>query len=137
MPPALLLVMLGWVTRSACLVQEPQGLKTWAEGIVVERTLLLLVSLYIHPGQEMAFREFEFAAARIMGRYGGRIERVIRPERVVPEGEVPHEVHLASFPDEAAFVAYRADAELAGLTALRQAAIARTEILFGVEGELY
>jgi uncharacterized protein (DUF1330 family) len=99
--------------------------------------LILLVSLFIHPGQEVAFREFESAAARIMGQYGGRIERVIRPGRVMPEGEVPHEVHLASFPDEAAFAAYRADAELVGLAALRQAAIARTEIIFGVEGEPY
>ena len=99
--------------------------------------LILLVSLFAHPGQEVAFREFETAAARIMGRYGGRIERVIRPGRVVPEGAVPHEVHLVSFPDEAAFAAYRADAELAGLAALRQAAIARTEMIFGVEGEPY
>jgi uncharacterized protein (DUF1330 family) len=99
--------------------------------------LILLVSLYIHPGQEVAFREFESAAARIMGRYGGRVERVMRPGRVVPEGAVPHEVHLVSFPDEAALAAYRADVELAGLAALRQAAIARTEILFGVEGEPY
>ena len=103
----------------------------------MEKALILLVSLYIHPGQEMAFREFESVAARIMGRYGGRIERVIRPGRVVPEGNVPHEVHLVSFPDEAAFAAYRADAELAGMAALRQAAIARTEIIFGVESEPY
>jgi uncharacterized protein (DUF1330 family) len=103
----------------------------------VGKALLIVVSLFIHPRQEAAFREFETTAARIMGRYGGQIERVIRPERVVPEGAVPHEVHLVSFPDEAAFAAYRADAELVGLAALRQAAIARTEIIFGVEGEPY
>jgi hypothetical protein len=103
----------------------------------MDNRLILLVSLFIHPGQEGTFREFESVAARIMGRYGGRIERVIRPGRVVPEGEVPHEVHLASFPDETAFATYRADAELAGLAALRQAAIARTVFLFGVEGEPY
>jgi uncharacterized protein (DUF1330 family) len=99
--------------------------------------LILIASLFIHPGQEVAFREFETAAALIMGRYGGRIERVIRPVRVVPEGDVPHEVHLVSFPDEAAFAAYRADGELAGLAALRLAAIARTEIVLGTEGEGY
>jgi uncharacterized protein (DUF1330 family) len=103
----------------------------------MERRLILLVSLFIHPGQESAFRAFETAAARIMGRYGGRIERVIRPERAVPEGAMPHEVHLVSFPGEAAFAAYRADPELAALAALRQAAIARTEIIVGAEGETY
>ncbi len=103
----------------------------------MDTPLLLLVSLFIHPGQEAAFREFESAAARIMGRYGGQIERVIRPERAVPEGSVPHEVHLVSFPGDAAFTAYRADAELAGLAALRQAAIARTEMVVGWEGDPY
>lgn len=100
-------------------------------------TVVLVVSLYVRPGQEGAFRAFESAAARIMGRYGGRIERVIRPVEMTPVGELPHEVHLVSFPDGAAFAAYRADAELAGLAALRQMAIARTEILIGHEGEPY
>jgi hypothetical protein len=100
----------------------------------MEKALLLLVSLYIHPGQEAPFRAFETAAARILARYGGRIERVIRPERAMPEAPLPHEIHLVSFPDEAAFAAYRADAELA---ALRQAAIARTEIILGTEGQPY
>jgi uncharacterized protein (DUF1330 family) len=99
--------------------------------------LILFARLFIHPGREREFREFETAAARIMGRYGGRIERVIRPLSASPEGPQPHEIHLVSFPSQEHFEAYRADAELAGLAPLRQVAIARTELVIGIEGEGY
>lgn len=99
--------------------------------------MLLLVSLFIHPGQEAAFRRFEAAAAAIMARHGGRIERVIRPLPGVGGAPPPHEIHLISFPDARAFAAYRADAALAALAPLRAAAIARTEIVTGRPGEPY
>ncbi|MCC7264640.1 MAG: DUF1330 domain-containing protein [Candidatus Latescibacteria bacterium] len=97
--------------------------------------MLLLARLFIHPGQEEAFRQFETVAARIMARHGGRIERVIRPLSALPESPLPHEIHLVSFPSQEHFAAYRADAELAALAPLRQQAIARTELVIGVEGE--
>ncbi len=103
----------------------------------MSETVLLLARLFIHPGREREFREFETAAARIMARYGGRIERVIRPLSATPEDPLPHEIHLVSFPSQEQFDAYRADAELAGLAALRQTAIVRTELVIGGEGEAY
>lgn len=99
--------------------------------------ILVIVSLVIHPGQEIAFRQFETQAARIMARHGGRIERVIRPTGGMPAGELPHEFHLVSFPSPDDFAAYRADPDLAALAPLRQAAIARTTIVVGAEGEAY
>lgn len=99
--------------------------------------LLVLARLFIHPGQEEAFRRFETAAARIMARYGGRIDRVIRPLSALPASPLPHEIHLVCFPSQEQFDAYRADAELAALAPLRQRAIARTELLLGGEGEAY
>ena len=98
---------------------------------------LLVVSLFIHPGQEDAFRRFETAAARIMARHGGRIERVIRPTGSPTGDPLPHEIHLVAFPDDAHIAAYRADPDLAALAPLRQAAIARTIIVAGVEEEAY
>jgi uncharacterized protein (DUF1330 family) len=95
--------------------------------------LLLLARLFVHPGREAEFRQFESAAARIMARYGGRIEKVIRPLSSSPQESLPHEIHLISFPGQEAFDAYRADAELAGLAELRQRAILRTELVIGVE----
>jgi uncharacterized protein (DUF1330 family) len=103
----------------------------------VERELVLLVSLYVHPGREADFRRFEAAAARVMARHGGAIERVIRPVAAPGGPPPPHEIHVVTFPRREAFAAYRADPELAGLAALRQAAIARTEVVEGEPGEPY
>ena len=99
--------------------------------------ILIVARLFIHPGREVEFRQFEMEAARIMARHGGRIERVIRPLSAIPASPLSHEIHLVSFPSQEHFEAYRADAELAGLAALRQRAIARTELVIGCEGEAY
>ena len=72
-----------------------------------------------------------------MGRYGGRIERVVRPTAGAAGAPVPDEVHVVWFPGRERFEAYRRDAELAGLAGLRQAAIARTDVLLGDEGPPY
>lgn len=99
--------------------------------------VFLVVSLFIHPGREAEFRQFETEAARVMKRYGGQIERVIRPTIPAQSGVAPHEIHIVSFPSMERFDAYRGDADLAKLAALRQAAIARTEVIIGEEGEPY
>jgi antibiotic biosynthesis monooxygenase (ABM) superfamily enzyme len=99
--------------------------------------LILVVSLFIHAGREAEFRQFETEAARIMKKYEGRIERVIRPTTPAPSDAVPYEIHIVSFPSLERFEAYRGDADLTGLAPLRQAAIARTEVIMGKEGEPY
>jgi uncharacterized protein (DUF1330 family) len=98
---------------------------------------MLVVSLFIHSGREIEFRQFETEAARIMKKYEGRIERVIHPTVSAQSGSVPYEIHIVSFPSLERFEAYRGDADLARLAPLRQAAIARTEIIMGEEGEPY
>ncbi len=103
----------------------------------MDSRFVLLASLFIHPGREVEFRQFETEAARIMRIYGGRIELVIRPHTSVPPGFSPYEVHVVSFPSIEQFEAYRGDGELAALAPLRQSAIARTEIIIGEEGEPY
>lgn len=102
-----------------------------------DQPILLLVHLFVHPGREAEFRRFETEAARVMRRHGGRIERVIRPKSAPLGAPLPSEIHLVSFPGLGAFDAYRADPELAGLADLRRAAIARTDIVAGEEGEPY
>jgi len=99
--------------------------------------LILVASLFIHPGHEGEFRQFETEAARIMKKYEGTIEWVIRPTTSAQSGSVPYEMHIVSFPSLERFEAYRGDADLAGLAPLRQAAIARTEVIMGEEGEPY
>ncbi len=90
------------------------------------RRLCLVVSLWLR-GDVDEFEEFERAAARIMARHGGRMESVVR----CPEGDGPFEVHVVSFPDEAAFQSYRDDPRLQDLQPLRERAISRTEVRRG------
>ena len=99
--------------------------------------ILLIVSLFLHVGREDEFRQFETEAARIMQKYGGNIERVIRPLPAGQSSSTPHEVHLISFPSMEKFDAYRRDPDLTNLASLRQSAIARTDLLIGEEGEPY
>ena len=70
------------------------------------KRLTLIAALYLHPGREAEFAQFETAAAAIMQRYGGTIEHRIG---VAPSsGEnLPYEVHVLSFSDERSFQEYR------------------------------
>lgn len=99
--------------------------------------VVLVVNLFIRPGQEVAFRGFETEAARVMQRHGGRIDRVIRPSGPAGEDPLPHEIHIVSFPNLERFEAYREDQHLAKLASLRESAIARTEVTIGEEGDPY
>jgi uncharacterized protein (DUF1330 family) len=96
----------------------------------------LVVIITVRPGASAALRAYEQRAAAIMARYGGAIERNI----AVPSpgsGELAQEIHIVTFPDEAALRAYQNDGELAALSAQRAAAIEQTEIYRGYEAPRY
>ncbi len=88
----------------------------------------IVAALYIHPGREAEFEQFETAAESIMGRYGGRLERRIG---FPTSADQPHEVHIVTFPDQQAFEKYRADADLQALADLRARAIRQTTAWIG------
>jgi len=94
--------------------------------------LTLVAALFVHPGREADFERFEAAAAAVMGRHGGRIERRIRIGARTDPGE-PDEVHVVTFPDEASFERYGRDPELGALSGLRAAAIRRTIVWRGAD----
>lgn len=71
--------------------------------------IVLVAKLFVHPGREVEFRQFETQATQIMQKYGGCIERFIRPIRVALGEVLPHEIHLVSFPNRAQFESYRGD----------------------------
>jgi antibiotic biosynthesis monooxygenase (ABM) superfamily enzyme len=100
------------------------------------KRLTLIAALYLYPGREAEFAQFEAAAADIMQRYGGTIERRIG---VAPSsGEnLPYEVHILSFPDERSFQAYRTDPDLQVLSDLRALAIRETVLWFGADLPAY
>jgi hypothetical protein len=94
--------------------------------------LVLVVALYIHDGHEAEFEQFESAAAEVMKRYGGGIERRIRCAPSA-DGSQPYEVHIVAFPDAAAYERYRSDEELRGLAELRRRAIRETRVWSGAD----
>ena len=103
----------------------------------VSSAIVVVVCLFVRPGQETTFRRFEMEAARVMRRYGGRIDRVIRPTDSSRSDVLPREIHVVSFPSLERFEAYRGDRELADLAPLRETAIHRTEITIGKEARPY
>ena len=99
--------------------------------------LVLVASLWVRDGRVAEFEAYERKAARIMRRYGGAIERAIRIDPANASPDAPFEVHVVTFPDRARFDAYRADFELAGLAAEREAAIGKTLVLTGTDTAAY
>jgi uncharacterized protein (DUF1330 family) len=92
------------------------------------RPICLVVSLWLKGDDVGGFEAFERAAAGIMAKHGGRIEHVVR--RSEP-GDGPFEVHVVTFPSEAALDAYRADPSFKELGSTRERVISRTEIWRG------
>lgn len=90
--------------------------------------IVIVAGLYIHPGREAEFAQFETAAESIMHRHGGALERRIG---FASHPDQPHEVHIVTFPDEAAFQRYRADTDLQALAELRARAIRQTTLWIG------
>ena len=102
----------------------------------MEHPIYRVVSLWIRVGAVAEFEAYERKAARIMQKYGGAIEKVIRTEQE-SSPEIPFEVHLVSFPGQEKFAAYRTDPELLSLAADRESAILKTVVIPGVAGPAY
>jgi uncharacterized protein (DUF1330 family) len=97
----------------------------------------LIVGLYLQPGREARFREFETRALALLRDHGGRLEKAIRITASVGGEAAPYEVHIVWFPSEAHLASHRNDPRLTDLAVLRTEAIARTTILEGQEIDAY
>jgi uncharacterized protein (DUF1330 family) len=98
----------------------------------------VVIALWIHPGQAASFEAYEQKAAKIMRRYGAKIERTVRLSEADPISvDPPFEVHVLSFPEKAAFASYRNDDELKSLALDRAAAIRLSTIWTGSDGPAY
>jgi hypothetical protein len=96
--------------------------------------LYILVRLWIHRGLETEFEAYERKVLRIMVRYGGVIEHVIRTSG---RSDAPFEVHVLRFPSRDLYDAYRDDAERRSLSGERDGIITNTDILVGTPGPTY
>jgi len=70
--------------------------------------------IYIKPGQEEVFDQFEAVAIPIISKYNGRLLLRIRPsDGAIIEGNIesPYEVHLVEFESETDFQNFMTDEE--------------------------
>jgi uncharacterized protein (DUF1330 family) len=93
--------------------------------------LTLTQLIYLHPGEERAFDEFEAVALRVLASYGGEVLLRLRPtpDSVIAHGiEVPYEVHVIRMPDEDALARFSRDEERQRVLHLKEGAV-RASIL--------
>lgn len=90
--------------------------------------------VYVKPGQEKVFDEFEAVAIPLIARYRGKLLFRIRPDAAsFIEGETspPYEIHLVSFPADEDFLAFGKDPERAAFLHLKEASVERIVLIKG------
>jgi hypothetical protein len=101
--------------------------------------------IYIKPGKEDIFDQFEDVAIPLIGKYNGKLLFRLRPG---PENfigpfaasagsedypvEHPYEIHLASFASEADFELFKADKERESFLHLKDESVRKIILIKGV-----
>jgi hypothetical protein len=91
--------------------------------------------IYIHPGQEHAFHQFEEVAIPLIGKYNGKLLLRTRPAAeslVAGEWELPYEIHLVSFENEADFEAFSMDKGREKVLHLKNASVRKVVLVKGM-----
>jgi uncharacterized protein (DUF1330 family) len=90
--------------------------------------------IYLNPGQEEVFDEFERIAIPIMSKYKGKMLFRIRPGQdafIEQSMESPYEVHLGEFESEEDFDAFLNDEERKQFLHMKDKAIRSTILVKG------
>ncbi|HPG09795.1 MAG TPA: DUF1330 domain-containing protein [Saprospiraceae bacterium] len=90
--------------------------------------------IYIKQGAEATFLQFEEIAMPLIPQHGGQLLLRLRPgiQTVIAANmEHPYEVHLVSFPDEAAFQQFLRDPVRKQFLHLKEASIRSTLLIKG------
>jgi hypothetical protein len=90
--------------------------------------------VYLHPGKESAFHEFEDAVLPLLEKYQGELLLRLRPDAksvIAGSLEGPYEVHLLRFPNDAALASYARDDDRERLLALKSEAVRATLLVKG------
>lgn len=90
--------------------------------------------IYLHPGHEQDFLEFEAAVLPLLPSYGGELLLRVRPDPssfVAGTCEPPYEIHLVQLPDEAALASYLSDPIRQRMLALKDRSIRAVVMIQG------
>jgi hypothetical protein len=89
-------------------------------------SLNLCCLLWAYPGQEAALADYEDRVLALLPEHGATLVSRVRSDGTSGH---PLEVQLFEFPSQASLDAYLADPRRAALSAARDAAVARTELM--------
>lgn len=90
--------------------------------------------IYIIPGQEKIFDEFEAVAIPIIAKYNGRLLFRIRPNEtsyIGPQLDTPYEVHFVEFDSDADFENFKRDEERKKFLHLKEQSIKASVLFLG------
>ncbi|HEY8928667.1 MAG TPA: hypothetical protein VIM55_05730 [Mucilaginibacter sp.] len=92
--------------------------------------------IYIKPGQEETFHQFEDVAIPVIAKYNGQLMLRIRPNKgsIIEAGvETPYEVHLVEFADESDFENFMQDEERKQFLHLKEQSIKSVTLIKGTK----
>ncbi|HEY0744212.1 MAG TPA: DUF1330 domain-containing protein [Chryseosolibacter sp.] len=92
--------------------------------------------IYIVPGQEKVFDQFEAVAIPIIAKYNGRLLFRVRPDDkafIEFKGEKPYEVHLVEFDAEQDFENFKRDEERKKFLHLKEQSIKASILYKGIK----
>ena len=92
--------------------------------------------IYIIPGQESTFNEFEEIAIPIISKYNGRLLLRVRPHDnafIEYQMDKPYEIHLAEFDSEQDFENFKRDEERKKFLHLKEKSIKASILIQGTK----
>ena len=90
--------------------------------------------VYLVPGQEKVFDEFEAVAIPIIAKYRGRLLFRVRPDDkafIQYMGEKPYEIHLVEFDSEQDLENFKKDEERKKFVHLKEMSIKESVMILG------
>jgi antibiotic biosynthesis monooxygenase (ABM) superfamily enzyme len=90
--------------------------------------------IYIHPGQEEVFDQFEAIAIPLIKKYNGRLLFRIRPDGdafIEYDGDKPYEIHLVEFDGDEDFQHFSRDEERKRFLNLKEQSIRLSVLIRG------
>lgn len=90
--------------------------------------------IYLVPGREKIFDEFEAVAIPIIARYHGRLLFRVRPDEkafIQHMGDRPYEIHLVEFDSESDLEDFKRDEERKKFVHLKELSIRESVMILG------
>jgi uncharacterized protein (DUF1330 family) len=105
-------------------------------GKINEEMIYLTQLIYIKPGQEAVFHQFENIAIPAMIRYNGRLLIRLRPDQssfIENTIERPYEIHLVEFDSEQDFENFQRDEERKKFLHLKDQSVKSVLLVKGIK----